>query len=703
MGMRFIMSSTTNTKQRYKNCIRCNLNERKSTGYKRFIQSQSVVDDLKKCLNVDAEIDDFICSKCYAVFSCTRSRLTKEEATTTNQSEDRVSQSFSQLSVSSTNSSQQTDPGDPPILFTERKIIEEDEIELPIPRCIATHKYCCICRKDCNLMAVPMEARLQVFTMRNIFIPAGNRCCKDHFIKKRLYEEVMNNIIATSNVSSMKASDVSNFLQKFRIDVDKELTDKVGDFSLPENRLIIFTGLTWENLFELRAMMTSLRNSDSRNVTQAIVVFLFKLRTGNSNNVISSVLGLERPEQVSDFSASVLESFEKDVLPSRFGIKAANRQYLIENHTAPVAKLLHDLNDSQLKSTNNEYQRKSYSGQKKAPLCKPFTICTTNGYIVDMLGPYYANVNDAKILEDIFNDPEGLVTLLRPGDKFFLDRGFRDVICKLTVMGYEGLMPALKGQRKQLTATEGNNSRMVTIVRWVVEAVHGVNSQKYKLLHNQFDNKMIPHAGTYCRIACFLINLFGKRFVSSISSSEEVVNLMKRKKDTGNSLAEEAESGRWSRRKTKFMKLTSNDILDFPEMTEEDLKIFFTGTYQLSQAISYLAELIDEEGRVNIDYLKESSSVLKIQVRSRHISAKTYNCYIEYTPNSIGYGGVKRYYCECANGMRTVGCCSHIASVIYFLSHARYLSKIIRPTEKLTKIYQEKEIVPVINDDSDED
>ncbi|XP_058802330.1 uncharacterized protein LOC131670620 [Phymastichus coffea] len=656
--IRFIMSSTTNTKQRYKNCIRCNLNERKSTGYKRFIQSQSVVDDLKKCLNVDAEIDDFICSKCYAVFSCTRSRLTKEEATTTNQSEDKVSQSFSQLSVSSTNSSQQTDPGDPPILFTERKIVEEDEIELLIPRCIATHKYCCICRKDRNLMAVPMEARLQVFTVRNIFIPA----------------EVMNDIIATSNVSSMKASDVSNFLQKFRIDVDKELTDKVGDFSLPENRLIIFTGLTWENLFELRAMMTSLRNSDSRNVTQAIVVFLFKLRTGNSNNVISSVLGLERPQQVSDFSASVLESFEKDVLPSRFGIKAANRQYLIENHTAPVAKLLHDLNDSQL-------------GQKKAPLCKHFTICTTNGYIVDMLGPYYANVNDAKILEDIFNDPEGLVTLLRPGDKFFLDRGFRNVICKLTEMGYEGFMPALKGQRKQLTATEANNSRMVTIVRWVVEAIHGVISQKYKLLHNQFDNKMIPHAGTYYRIACFLINLFGERFVSSISSSEEVVNLMKRKKDTGNSLAEEAESGRWN----------------FPEMTEEDLKIFFTGTYQLSQAISYLAELIDEEGRVNIDYLKESSSVLKIQVRSRHISAKTYNCYIEYTPNSIGYGGVKRYYCECANGMRTVGCCSHIASVIYFLSHARYLSKIIRPTEKLTKIYQEKEIVPVINDDSDED
>jgi len=53
------------------------------------------------------------------------------------------------------------------------------------------------------------------------------------------------------------------------------------------------------------------------------------------------------------------------------------------------------------KSSNNEYQRRSYSGQKKKPLCKPFTIVTTNGYVVDMLGPYSANLNDAEILKEV--------------------------------------------------------------------------------------------------------------------------------------------------------------------------------------------------------------------------------------------------------------------------------------------------------------
>ena len=57
----------------------------------------------------------------------------------------------------------------------------------------------------------------------------------------------------------------------------------------------------------------------------------------------------------------------------------------ILNHTAELAEKLFDVQDNLLliyhgtyvrhqKSTNNEYQRKSFSGQKKVPLCKPFTI-----------------------------------------------------------------------------------------------------------------------------------------------------------------------------------------------------------------------------------------------------------------------------------------------------------------------------------------
>lgn len=277
-------------------------------------------------------------------------------------------------------------------------------------------------------------------------------------------------------------------------------------------------------------------------------------------------------------------------------------------------------------------------------------------------------------------------------------------------------MPALKGQRKQLSCAEANWSRMVTVSRFAVEAVHGIVGQKFKILHHQLDNRLLPRAGTYCKIACFLVNEFGKRVVSKVSSSDPVINRFISQNMQENSLAEEAKNEGWSRKKAIFTKLTSNELEDFPEMTEQDLIIFYTGTYQMQQAISYLAEIMTDDNQLNVQYLKPKKDVnsveqtskskeeiIKLQVRSRHISRKTYNCFIEYTPNTIGYSGLKRYCCECANGLRTIGCCSHVAAIIYYLSYARYLSKIIRPAEKLTKIYAREEIMPVIEEDSDED
>ena len=55
------------------------------------------------------------------------------------------------------------------------------------------------------------------------------------------------------------------------------------------------------------------------------------------------------------------------------------------------------------KSSNNEYEKKTHSGQKKDFLRKPFTLYTTGGVFIDMLGPYYANENDAGISKSIIS------------------------------------------------------------------------------------------------------------------------------------------------------------------------------------------------------------------------------------------------------------------------------------------------------------
>ncbi|XP_068993908.1 uncharacterized protein [Neodiprion pinetum] len=537
------------------------------------------------------------------------------------------------------------------------------------------------------IVTVPSEARLQAFQERKIFIPQGNRCCPTHLMKKKFYSDDLAALKIHAGNSMIKVSDLTFFLND--LSNGQELKHQIRDGTLSDQRLEVLTGLSYANLNELSGKMKSMRNSKTRNILQALVVFLFKMRTGNSNTIIAFVLGLDRDQQVSDYCAEVVNSFKKYILPEGFEYFSESRDDLVEHKTSDTVKKLYELKDQLVlifdgtyirhqKSTNNNYQRKSYSGQEKVPLCKPFTICTMNGYIVEMEGPFYATQNDAEIVVYLY---------------------------QLEKRKYKVLMPALKGQRSQLTTEESDNSRWVTKVRWVVETVHGILDQKYKLIHHSLDNKLLPKS--LFRIACYLNNIFGKRLNSDVGIRDDIIEQMKSRRDSENSLAQEAELERWNRRKTQFQQLASADLLDCPELTEKELKILFTGSYQLSQVVSYLAEMMDEDENIALNYLKRledaNHAIVQVLVRSRHINSKTYKCYSDYTRDSEGSSGIRRYVCDCPNGKRTVGCCSQIAAIVYYLSNARYLSKIIRPSEILTGLFDVEEVNAVINSDRDED
>ena len=130
-----------------------------------------------------------------------------------------------------------------------------------------------------------------------------------------------------------------------------------------------------------------------------------------------------------------------------------------------------------------------------------------------------------------------------------------------------------------------------------------------------------------------------------------------------NTLAEEVRENNFNLKRVCFRKIIDNDLLDFSEMSLDHKKIFCTGTYQLKQAVSYLKELLGDNNELNFEFHKERNNLVRIKIKSRHKTLKTY---IEYTPNSTGIECIKRYVCECPNGLRTVGCCSHIATVLFF-------------------------------------
>ncbi|CAD6225194.1 GSCOCG00011826001-RA-CDS, partial [Cotesia congregata] len=177
--------------------------------------------------------------------------------------------------------------------------------------------------------------------------------------------------------------------------------------------------------------------------------------------------------------------------------------------------------------------------------------------------------------------------------------------------------------------------------------------------------------GLLCKIVGFLHNTYGKRLNSDGAENNIIVQYMRSKMGVENILSQEVLSQRWNRRKSMLKPLTAFELLDFLRLSEDQLKIFFTGSYQFSQALSYLAELLDEQNNLSIQYVKSAPNIIKAKVKSKHKNSKVYRIYIDYISNGTDYNSIQRYCCDCPNGNRKVGCCSYVAAIIYYLSYGR--------------------------------
>jgi hypothetical protein len=99
------------------------------------------------------------------------------------------------------------------------------------------------------------------------------------------------------------------------------------------------------------------------------------------------------------------------------------------------------------------------------------------------------------------------------------------------------------------------------------------------------------------------------------------------------------------------------------------------GIYQLSRARSYAEErsaTTNLTGPVNytIYRCKDFPDLIRVPNQSAHKNRITYSPIINFTSHEI-----LNWWCDCMIGNRFVGCCCHIASVIWFLSYERWQNK----------------------------
>lgn len=433
-----------------------------------------------------------------------------------------------------------------------------------------------------------------------------------------------------------------------------------------------------------------------------VAALLCKMRTALSNEQIGYLFGVSR-FTISNYLRLASGDFLTNLVPKFIN---HNGRSVLLTHNTPMSRTLFDIPYDKVgfifdatyrlaqKSANFAGQKQLWSEQKKAPLVKPMVGCLPDGFVSYVLGPFDAKHNDATILQDCFDRYPEILGTIHHGDTVLVDRGFRDV---LDFLRDEKLLNVFCPGLGQLETQDANASRFVTKCRWVIEQVFGRLKTKFKLFSVAAQNSTLKYDFDLVSIGFALLNMFHKPIFSD-KEHQDIAVIMKSRLQVPNLLKEVVQKYNLSQVKTPYIDVEytllddsiNNELLGFPELSLEDLYKVSLGPYQINNAASYYAEH-QKEGiflvhkfdpprrhpTATLDYAKYAIAVtdpllIKAYMRSRYRNGKHHHIFVLLDKSKTGRDSIREYYCTCESGSRTVGCCSHIMAIIWFLGYAQY-------------------------------
>lgn len=580
------------------------------------------------------------------------------------------------------------------------QISQQQYIALPnIRRGADTRRNCLFpgCQNN-ERYRVPDAIRRRVLSELNFYIPRGARICIYH-MGCNMFHELYTSENSFDNFNANHIEDMA-FILSEKINFDFEDIQ-----NMPEHLVHYWLGITKDQHQEIL--------NDTQNLQQmhrgsfALTALLYKLRTGDSGDRLSSLFQTPRRtiEKLMDEAREILV---RDYVPQHLGLQHISREDVVAKNSRIANGIfgnpelpIEERNAIVIcdgtyvytqKSSNYLFQKETYSLHKYRNLVKPFLIVCCNGYILDVVGPYSATTNDASIMSDLLRK-DSFIDFFREDDVFILDRGFRDCVDELHDHGFQAHIPeTLSPNETQLSTFEGNRSRCVTINRWVVEAINGRIKRDFKIFRQEYFNRASPHMMKDFSIAAALHNAFATEFTDP-ENAEAILSIIQDRLFLDNVLAGLVEQESLNRRNSLFHIITTTNV-NFPHLSMAELVLFACGTYQIRQARSYIGEQFRFYGMYTIQVCTDEeidlsrlggirTRLIRAKIKSRHISRKTYYVYIVIDEEQVGLNG---YCCNCIVGLRTVGCCSHVMSIVWYLGYARHQANITPPAQFLDEV-----------------
>ncbi|CAF0938030.1 unnamed protein product [Brachionus calyciflorus] len=601
----------------------------------------------------------------------------------------------------------------------------------------SSHHICFVCLKKASkknrLSRINFKTILHGYYQHQLLIKRTSRCCRNHLDENRQLRIDLYSLIPTS----IQEHDSQIFeIFDYHRNHETSIFENFKDFSqLDEKHCLKITGWGKDKFLRFSNFITSINDNSNRTKDQLIALYRYWLSTGSSQKVLASLFGSKTSQvQISNYLSEIRTAIYKDFVPFFLGSKK-KRNFFLRHSNKMVDKLL-KLKDDEMaiicdgtytrleKSSNNEFQYRCWSVQKTDSLIKPFIICCPDGWIIDCYGPFQASENDASILKYILKIDNDLKDILIPKKTvIFLDRGFRDILsllkddykfdCKIpTCQQLEPKKDKPDSKSRQLTVKQTSDTKIVTKCRFMVEKQIGMLKNN-KALDN-IRNTEAGHIMIDYRICCSMINFDLKPSCPDGENAEKIatkilIRSQKKENDLEFLLGKHLDT-------KSICPISFSEILDFPVLKRKSMKNnIFLGSYQFNQAKSYLIDLIKNKNaflvqnniiKKHISKESQNMKIISIELPSRHKRSKkressknnifsksfrnTYKVFVQYVPYLNNSKGIKAYICSCLSGKKVVGCCSHVAALIYYLGYAKY-REMIFPADGLNKIFIDME------------
>lgn len=213
--------------------------------------------------------------------------------------------------------------------------------------------------------------------------------------------------------------------------------------------------------------------------------------------------------------------------------------------------------------------------------------------------------------------------------------------------------------------------------RWVVEAVNGRVKNVFPFFKHTIEGSCsyVPKIIRFNRIACVI----NKYFPPLLFSNQEFHDIISEAVSTPilhisqtNKLKEQIEQLGLKRMMTRWEKASESSVVDFPKLSMEDLKRITLGTYQLKTAKRYIEHHMKESSEFGIFIHRENAGLIRARIQSRFSWSKTHDAWVKFEKTENGYVAIKGLYCTCKVGERTLGCCSHLTSIVRYLGFDRH-------------------------------